>query len=107
MVIRFEDQKLTSFPGLLIFQVLFGRINLKKRPRKCFTHLKVSPIFGRHLIVLMLIAHLLLGFRHLREVNYYWDDPLVLRLMDLRKLPDAPTISRALSQMESDGVEKV
>ena len=30
-VIRFEDQKLTSFSGLLIFQALFSRINLKRR----------------------------------------------------------------------------
>ena len=46
-VIRFEDQRLTSFSGLLIFQVLFGRINLKKRLKTCFNHLKVSLIFGR------------------------------------------------------------
>jgi hypothetical protein len=75
--------------------------------KKCFTHLKVSPIFGRHLVVLLLIVHLILGFRRLREVDYYRDDPLVLRLMGLRKLPDVSTISRALSQMESEGVEKV
>ena len=106
-VIQFEDQKLTSFSGLLIFQALFGRINLKKRLKTCFTHLKVSPIFGRHLVVLLLIVHLLIGFRRLREVDYYRDDPLVLRLMGLRKLPDVSTISRALSQMESEGVEKV
>jgi hypothetical protein len=106
-VIRFEDQRLTSFSGLLIFQVLFGRINLKKRLKKCFTHLKVSPIFGRHLVVLLLIVHLVLGFRRLREVDYYRDDPLVLRLMGLRKLPDVSTISRSLCQMETEGVEKV
>jgi len=106
-VIKFEDQRLTSFSGLLIFQALLGRINLKNRLKKCFNHLKVSPIFGRHLVVLLLIVHLLLGFRRLREVDYYRDDPLVLRLMGLRKLPDVSTISRALSQMESEGVEKV
>ena len=106
-VIHFEDQKLTSFSGLLIFQVFFGQINLKERLRKCFSHLKVSPIFGRHLVVLLLIVHLLLGFRRLREIDYYRDDPLVLRLMGLRKLPDVSTISRALSQMEPEGVEKV
>jgi len=106
-VIRFEDQKLTSFSGLLIFQVLFGRIKLKQRLKKCFTHLKVSPIFGRHLVVLLLIVHLLLGFRRLREVDYYRDDPIVLRLMGLRRLPDVSTISRALSQMENDSIEKV
>ena len=106
-VIRFEDQRLTSFSGLLIFQVFIGRMNLKERLKKCFCHLKVSPIFGRHLVVLLLIVHLLLGFRRLREVDYYRDDPLVLRLMGLRKLPDVSTISRALSQMESEGMEKV
>jgi hypothetical protein len=106
-VIRFEDQQLTSFSGLLIFQQLFKRIDLKRRLKKCFAHLKVSPIFGRHLVVMLLIVHLLLGFRRLREVDYYRDDPIVLRLMGLRKLPDVATISRALSQMESDGVDNV
>ena len=106
-VIRFEDQRLTSFSGILIFQLLFKNIQLKDRLKKCFNHLKVSPIFGRHLVVMLLIIHLLLGFRRLREVDYYRDDPLILRLMGLRKLPDVSTISRALSQMESEEVEKV
>jgi len=106
-VIRFEDQQLTSFSGLLLFQQLFKRINLKARLQECFAHLKISPIFGRHLVVMLLIVHLLIGFRRLREVDYYRDDPIVLRLMGLRRLPDVATISRALSQMESDGVENV
>ena len=106
-MIHFEDQQLTSFSGLLIFQLLFKRINLKNRLKKCFSHLKTSPIFGRHLIVLLIIVHILIGFRRLREVDYYRDDPIVLRLMGLRKLPDVSTISRALSQMESEGVENV
>ena len=106
-VIRFEDQRLTSFSGLLIFQALFSRINLKRRLRKCFSHLRISPIFGRHLVVMILIVHLLLGFRRLREVDYYRDDPLVLRLMGLRKLPDVSTISRSLSQMEGESVESL
>ena len=106
-VIRFEDQRLTSFSGLLVFQQLFKRIDLKNRLKKCFAHLKISPIFGRHLVVMLLIVHLLLGFRRLREVDYYRDDPIVLRLMGLRKLPDVSTISRALYQMENDGVENV
>ena len=86
--IHFEDQKLTSFSGILIFQVLFRRLKFKKRLYRCFSNEKVSPIFGRHLVVLLLIVHMILGFRRLREVDYYRDDPLVLRLMGLRKLPD-------------------
>ena len=102
--LRFEDQQLTSFSGLLIFQQLFIRLELKKRLKKCFANLKVSPIFGRHLVVMLLIIHLILGFRRLREVDYYRDDPLVLRLMGLRRLPNVSTISRALSQMKNDSV---
>ncbi len=103
--IHFEDQKLTSFSGLLIFQALFRRINLKKRLKACFRHIKISPIFGHHTIVLLLIVHLLIGFRRLREVDYYRDDPIVLRLLGLRKLPDTSTISRALYQIEVEGVD--
>ena len=106
-VMRFEDQKLTSFSGLLIFQLLFKRLDLKQRLKQCFAHLKVSPIFGRHLVVLLLVIHLLIGYRRLREVDYYRDDPIVLRLMGLRRLTDVSTISRALSQMETQGVENV
>ena len=106
-VIRFQDQQLTSFSGLLIFQQLFKQIEFKKRLKKCFVHMKVSPIFGRHLVIMLLIVHLVMGFRRLREIDYYRDDPIVLRLMGLRKLPDISTISRALAQMESDGVENV
>ena len=103
--IHFEDQKLTSFSGILVFQLLFKRLELKERLKKCFANLKASPIFGRHLVVLLLVVHLLLGFRRMREVDYYRDDPLVLRLMGLRRLPDVSTISRAISQVQQDDVE--
>lgn len=105
--IRFEDQKLTSFSGLLIFQLLFKRIDFKQRLKNCFTHLKVSPIFGRHLVVMLLIVHILIGFRRLRDVDYYRDDPIILRLMGLTKIPDVSTISRTLSAMEHKEVEKI
>ena len=105
--IRFEDQQLTSFSGLLIFQLLFKQIDLKNRLKKCFGHLKKSPIFGGHLIVMLIIVHQIIGFRRLRELDYYRDDPIVQRLMGLRRLPDVSTISRSLSQMEYDGVQNV
>ena len=89
-MIRFEDQQLTSFSGLLIFQLLFKRMKLKDRLKGCFAHVTASPIFSRHLIVLLIIIHLLIGFRRLREVDYYRDDPIVLRLMGLKSFPTFP-----------------
>jgi len=98
---------MTSFSGLLIFQLFFKRINLKQRLKKCFSHLKVSPIFGYHLVVMLLVVHLPLGFRRLRDVDYYRDDPIVLRLMGLRKIPDVSTISRTLSKMEAKDIKNL
>src|SRR4030043_2378759 len=63
--IKLEDQRLTSYAGLVIFQSLFYNLKLKERLRRCFTHLKVSPIFGHHGVVLVLIVHLLIGYRRL------------------------------------------
>jgi hypothetical protein len=67
--IKFEDQQLTSFAGLVIYQPLFQNLNLKAQLKKCFNHLKVSEIFGHYIIMLLVIFHLLLGFRKLRDLD--------------------------------------
>lgn len=105
--LRFEDQHLTSFSGLVIFQKLFDLLGLKDRLRRCFKHLTVSPIFGHASIVLLLIVHLLLGYRELRHIRYYEDDPLVLRLLGLKRLPDVATLSRQLAAMDEKSVEQL
>ena len=56
--LRFEDQQLTSFSGLVIFQPLFEYLRLKNRVRDCFRHLRVRPIFGHTSIVILLIIHM-------------------------------------------------
>ena len=81
--IRFEDQQLTSFAGLIVFQPLFERLQLRQRLRSCFEHLKVSPIFGHASIVMLLIVHLLIGYRRLQDLRYYHDDPMVRRVLGL------------------------
>ena len=106
-VIKFEDHQLTSFAGLVIYQPLLQNLNLKAQLKKCFDHLKVSEIFGHHIIMLLLIFHLLLGFRKLRDLDYYQDDPLVKRLLGLKRLPDVSTVSRALRTIDIPAIGKV
>lgn len=106
--LRFEDQRLTSFfAGLVIIQELFSKLDLKARLRACFDHVPTSPIFGHHMIVLILIVHLMLGYRRLRDMDYYRDDLLVLRLLGLRKLPDVSTVSRALAHVDDKSIIKI
>jgi hypothetical protein len=106
-VLRFEDQGLTSFAGLVIIQSLFAKLKLKSRLRECFTHMPGNSAFGHHMIVLGLIVHLMLGYRRLRDMDYYRDDLMVLRLLGLKKLPDVSTVSRALATMDATGILKL
>ena len=64
--INFEERQITSFfcwdldfPGTVQTTVS------EKQIEKCFYHLKLSPIFGHHIIALLLIVHLNLGFHSL------------------------------------------
>ena len=81
--IKFEEQRLTSFAGLVLYQPIFQQLKLKERLRICFAHLKVSEIFAHHVIMLLLVFHLIMGYRKLRDLDYYRDDPLVKRLLGL------------------------
>jgi hypothetical protein len=103
--IRFEDQQLTSFAGLVVFQPLFERLALKKQLAGCFSHLKVSPIFGHGAIVMLLIVHLLMGYRRLSDLRFYQDDPMVKRVLGLKRLPDVATVSRALEGVNKQAVK--
>lgn len=108
--IRFEDQEgvsLTSFAGLVIYQSLFGRMKMKTRLQRCFQHLAVGSIYSFWRIFLWLLVHLLLGYRRLRDRDYYAEDPLVLRVLGLTRLPDTATISRVLAQVDVEAVENL
>ena len=105
--VRFEPQNLTSYSGLILFQHFFSMIGLKERLWGCFRHLKVSPIYSHHVILMLLVVHLIIGHRRLRDVDYYRDDEMVKRLLGLKRLPDVSTISRSLRSADEVSVEKV
>jgi hypothetical protein len=100
--ISFEQQRLTSFSGLLLFQALFERLRLRARLRHCFA--EVSGAYSRSLLFLGLVVHLLLGYRELRESRYYREDPMVLRLLQLAQLPDVSTVSRFLAEVSAESL---
>lgn len=106
--LRFDSEgRQTSYAGLVLFQALFAALDLKARLRRCFAHLSKHAIFGLPVLVLLLVVHFLLGFRRLRGLDYYRDDPLVARVVGLRKLPDVATLSRGLKKADTQGVENM
>ena len=105
--LRFEDQRLTSFAGLVVLQKFFQVIQFKAQLQPCFRHLAPGKIFDRTTIFLQLVLHVLLGFRELRDGDHYRDDPLVQRVLGLKRLPDVATISRMLKEADETSVRKL
>lgn len=105
--INFGDAALTSFAGLVVFQSLFARLRLKERLAACFAPRAGAPMCGMHTVMLLLVVHIIIGFRRLRDVEYYGDDPMSLRVLGLRRLPSAATLSRALRGARGAEYEKV
>jgi hypothetical protein len=103
--LKFENHALTSFAGLVLFQQLFATLDLKARLRRCFRGQAGGKAFGPATIFLQLIVHIVLGFRELREACAYRDDPMVQRLLGLRRLPDVATVSRMLKNADAKTVK--
>jgi len=99
-----EERRLTSYSGLVIFQALFRAMRLQSRLRACFRHLETAKIFGHVSVFVLLIVHIILGFRRLRGLDYYRDDPLVARVCGVRRLPDVATVSRTLASCDDESV---
>ncbi|MCB9870971.1 MAG: IS1380 family transposase [Planctomycetes bacterium] len=98
--IRFEEHDLTSFSGLVILQALSNGLQLRKMLQDCVRHLSRSVSYGASTMLLILITHSFLGWRRLRDLDYYRDDPLLKRFLGLRRVPDVSTLSRRLPQMD-------
>jgi hypothetical protein len=103
--LRFEDKKLTSFSGIVVFMALFKALVIRERILTCFQHIKSSGTYGFPVVILMLVVHLLLGFRRIRSIDYYRDDILLRHVLGLkRKLPDVSTVTRNLSKVDQQSV---
>jgi len=105
--LRFDDQQLSSFSGLIVFQQLFNDLDLKRKLSRCLEHQKGSPSFSTTSIVLVLVVCILLGYRRLRDVQFFEKDPVVLRLLGLTCMPTASTISRQLSTVDDRSIRGI
>lgn len=98
---------MTSFGGLVVFQKLFEVLELSRHLKGCCRKLdREGPRFYSHGTILQcLIVHFLLGYRKLRDMDLYRDDPLVGRVLGLKRLPSIPTLSRMLGEFDAESIE--
>ena len=105
--VSFEDHRLTSFSGLVLFMALFQQLGLMARLRRCFAGVDRKRLFGLARVVMQLVIHVLLGFRRLRDRDYYANDPLIARALGVRKIPDVSTMTRTLAQASAAEVSRL
>ena len=103
LIPKFEDQQLTSFSGLIVFQALFNSLCLKSKIERCFSY--GTGQYAVSKIILVLIVHIILGYRRLQDIKYYSDDLIVKRTLGLQALPSAPTLSRTLNNLEAEEIQ--
>ncbi len=61
--LKFEQQSLTSFAGLIVFQQLFKALGFRGQLRGCCRHVKGRRVYGLATVFFQLIIHILLGYR--------------------------------------------
>jgi hypothetical protein len=98
--IRFEDQDLTSYSGLVILQAVVNGLQLRRKLSECVRHLSTSASYGTATMLLIVITHSFLGWRRLRDLDYYREDPLLKRFLGVTRLPDVSTLTRRLAELD-------
>ena len=105
--VRFEEQELTSFGGLVMLQALLRETDLRARLRAAVGHLSSGSGYCASRIALLLIVHLFIGWRRLRDLDYYRTDPLVKRVIGLDVMPHVSTVSRQLSDFDERSIDNL
>ena len=100
------SRQLTSFSGLLILQKLFKTMNLEKTFKESMGKNEKTS-YSMPWISLWLVVHFWLGYKRLRDIDFYRGDPMVERVLGVKKLPDVSTISRRLKGVDDQAVESV
>ena len=105
--VRFEEQQLTSFGGLVVLQALVSDLDLRARLRSATRHLPAAGSYCASRIVLLMVVHLFLGWRRLRDLDYFREDALVKRVVGLQRLPNVSTLSRRLTEFDQASVSNL
>lgn len=102
-----SDARLTSYSGLVVVQALLAKLNLKERFRRSLGIQGKHSIYSPTSIMVTVLLLVMLGFRRLRELDYCREDPLLLRVAGLRRMPDVATVSRHLAKCDDKSIDEM
>lgn len=102
--LKFEDQKLTSYAGLVVFQKLFEAVGLDERlGARC----SGGDGCGLGVCFKLALIHALVGLKRFRDGELCRDDPMVARTLGSRAVPGVSTMSRTFASASKEDVGDV
>lgn len=105
--LRFQAKALTSFAGLELIRRYFKSIDLAGRVRRHLGGVGLGGDYGVVSMVLLVLGLLICGGRRLQHLLYLKEDPMVLRLTGLKRLPTPRTLGRWLRRFRLEHVERL
>lgn len=105
--VRFQANGLTSFAGLELVRRYFRSIDLAGRIRRHLGNAGLDGDYGVVSMMLLVIGLLICGGRRMQHLLYLKEDPLVLRLAGLKRLPTPRTLGRWLRRFRLEHVDRL
>jgi hypothetical protein len=99
LALRFRARGLTSYAGLEMVRRYFVRIDLYGRLRRHVAKELPGSDYGPVAMIVLLLGLIILGGRRLEHLRHLGDDPLLLRLCGLRRIPSSRSVGRWLSRL--------
>lgn len=101
LALRFEREGLTSYAGLEFVRRYFGTLGVSALLRRELSKALPHTDFGVTAMVMVVLALIISGGRRLRHLLYVAEDPVVLRLCGLKRLPAPRTVGRWLGELRA------
>lgn len=98
LALRFEREGLTSYAGLEFVRRYFRNLGVTALLRRELSKALPPSDFGVVAMIMVVLALMISGGRRLRHLLYVADDPAVLRLCGLKRLPTPRTVGRWLGE---------
>ena len=99
--LRFGRDGLTSYAGLELVRRYFASSGLVAQLRRELAAALPSSDFGVIRMVLVVLAVIISGGRRVRHLLFIADDPVILRLCGLRKMPAPRSVGRWLGEFRA------
>lgn len=96
--LRFGRDGLTSYAGLELVRRYFVSLGLVALLRRELASVLPHSDFGVSRMVLVVLALIISGGRRLRHLLFVAEDPVVLRLCGLNRMPTPRTVGRWLAE---------